>query len=132
MNELLNLIENVDPSDKGAMDEIDARVWCWLNGYKFAAAKHDRIFVIDEYQCEIEKLNGLCTLKYTRSRDALKSIRPDGWWPIKLFKDGHVFRFELTDGSRIASSAWLETEELAELHAIIQAISFEREKVRWM
>jgi hypothetical protein len=27
---ILKIIENVDPADTAKLDEIDARVWCWL------------------------------------------------------------------------------------------------------
>ena len=127
---LLKMIETVDPSNAAKLDEIDARVWCFLKGYKFAAAKHDRVFVLDENQCEIEKLNGLCTLKYTRSRDALKTIRPEGWTYTAVQNRKET---EGNDGWRVAlgtacGTPFLPTEELAELHASIQAIEYERER----
>ncbi|MDP9196108.1 MAG: hypothetical protein M3O22_04975 [Pseudomonadota bacterium] len=101
---ILDLIEAVDPEDTEKLDEIDRLVREYVN-------------LLDEWPPEFPE--------YTRSRNALKAIRPEGYWPIKLFKDGHVFRFELTNGRKIPSSAWLPTEELAELHAIIQAIAHE-------
>jgi len=80
--------------------------------------------------------------KYTRSRDVLKTIRPEKWIP-KLSRSGRFdrvgedYRFrewgefdfvlhgeENEDWKQVVASA--KTEELAELHAIIQAIEWER------
>lgn len=132
---IMKMIEEVSPDDAAKLDEIDARVWCYLHGYKFAACKHDRIFVLDEYQCEIEKLNGVCFLKYTRSRDALKAIRPLNFeFPLDVLTNGAGFVFgygcpAFNNGTFLAGyKKPLPTEELAELHAIIQAIAHEREQ----
>lgn len=130
VQDLLNMIENVSPDDTAKLDEIDARVWCWLSDYRFAGTRHDRVFVLDENQCEIEKLNGVCTLKYTRSRDALKAIRPEGW----CFIGGMVGKYADMTATKLlpetpeftAHQYDLPTEELAELHVIIQVIEYER------
>lgn len=125
--EILKLIEEVDPNDTAKLDEIDARVWCYIHGERYAFNEALSEHGFNNGYGGITSTKARKARKYTRSRDALKAIRPDGFWPIKLYKDCNVFRFELTNGSRIASSAWLETEELAELHAIIQAIFWDRE-----
>jgi len=142
MKQILEMIESVDPSDTAKLDEIDARVWCYLESHTFACIKWDRIFVLDEHQCEIEKFNGICTLKFTRSRDALKAIRPEGWQYCMEHSPAIGFQCTLQDkmGSpdnppNIFKSPWYKagsggrtglTEELAELHAILQAIAHER------
>ena len=71
--------------------------------------------------------------QYTRSRDALKAIRPEGgWWEINTYSAG-AFCFCQMDAWRKEPwfkspgvGKYLPTEELAELHAIVQAIEWER------
>ena len=57
MKDILKLIENVDPEDSAALDEIDYRVFKFIHGR--AVPNRAR--------------------RYTTSRDALKSIRPEGY-----------------------------------------------------
>lgn len=52
---ILKMIETVDPDDSVKLDEIDLAV------YKYIGELH------------------MMLPKVTRSRDALKAIRPDGW-----------------------------------------------------
>jgi len=81
--------------------------------------------------------------KYTRSRDALKSIRPSSFTQVHLWvnsawhsgpdevqKSKAVGFSVRTEGGYLESfsSSEVATEELAELHAIIQAIAFERKQ----
>ena len=109
---ILKMIEEVDPADTDKLDEIDVLVYEYISdiGYRPSTS-----------------------FPYTRSRDALKAIRPEGWY-IKL----DIFSvpgkpkwtcecFNLTEGAGCFLSPVLPTEELAELHAIIQAIEWERE-----
>lgn len=64
---------------------------------------------------------------YTRSRDALKAIRPDGWrFEFKWVSSGTIFYYSAQRKNKTFISAAMPTEELAELHAIIQAIERER------
>lgn len=141
--EILELIENVDPSDGDKLDLINARVFCWLEGLTLES--YDNVeygyFTVkendDEYSlCDIEFSDGQGD--YTRSRDALKSIRPEGWILNDVLYDFNS-KDEVTRYCRIfvrkpyrnrdvkIRGAFLPTEELAELHAIIQAITYERE-----
>lgn len=128
MQVILNLIENVDPADTAVLDEIDARVYCYLhcfaNEYISHINKGQYILVTaktlqgDDHYEQIWK-------KYTRSRDSLKAIRPEGsiyhYYESLINKCAVIhlgdneFRF---DGKK--------TEKLTELHAIIQAIEWER------
>lgn len=100
IQDILKMIETVSPDDTEKLDEIDARVWVCLhlqgdfnisiNGgiiyYRHNSWPEDaRTILQHPFQ----------NPEYTRSRDALKAIRPEG---------------------------------LAELHAILQAIEFERTK----
>ena len=71
---------------------------------------------------------------YIGSRDALKAIRPEGWLPFcgnRHLKSGDKpFYFGFVTNAAQVISEDLPTEELAELHAIIQAIYYERQTSR--
>jgi len=140
---ILELIENVDVNDANVadiLDEIDARVWCLLNDKEPQFLNGFWGFV------GYSTYGGNCHTgadKYTRSRDALKSIRPEGWdisiyadhfygeppiWNCTIglhSKEGDVVTKEFTSSSQATGEGML-TEELAELHAIVQAIAYER------
>ena len=126
---ILNMIDGVDPSDTAKLDEIDARFWCYLNKWKFAGIHKGVIFTKDEEtQCEITTGTTHAGYKYTRSRDALKAIREGRYIEVKQARDGKWKCWVMVKPGRLFSAyKWLPTEELAELHAIIQAISYERE-----
>ena len=142
MQKILDLIESVDPEDTGTLNEIDARVTCLVKNWCFLDYPHKTR--------DGQEHNHLVTAKseeypegfkqylnyYTRSRDALKSIRPEGWWfSIEGINDN------LVDGSFVTGvyceivdyfsdrleSPPLPTEELAELHAVVQAIEWSRQ-----
>lgn len=127
--DILKLIEEVDPSDTAKLDEIDARVWCLIHGQKYGGKNPAG----DE--CFVNGYDGLTPTKarkarkYTRSRDALKSIRPEGWdfrisvWPNEL---GKGRSYVWADKGKKQFRYSLPTEELVELHAILQAIGYER------
>lgn len=147
MNEIqtiLKMIEEVDPADTAKLDEIDARVWCWLNGYIYIPHNYSDTWNY-RYKPD-EKFEGyICgslgtgedAQKYTRSRDALKAIRPDGWLMNEIFEykevaslgtrhSWHVGLIKKFPEEAVESPGLMPTEELAELHAIIQAIEWER------
>lgn len=125
---ILKLIETVDPSDTAKLDEIDARVWCWINTVEFVKLRRpggQKGYEIPRYAARLG--GSLCDRYitkseiYTRSRDALKSIRPEGL-TLEVESRGiararHIGRF---------FKIVLRDECLAELHAIIQAIEYER------
>ena len=133
MKELLEMIEAVDPSDTAKLDEIDARVWVFLDKKKrrIIAGKIEQFISDDGYGFEAGwyGVSGSFCLKYTRSRDALKAIRPNGWqWYASANRGMVTFVFHKgLHANPEAHGADLPTEELAELHAIIQAISYERQ-----
>ena len=120
-SDLLKLIENVDPQDTGAMDEIDYLTWCFVEEMEPVSPASDYGFI---------------GLKYTRSRDALKAIRPEGWsidaCGISFYSGGYFCNmWRHSDKFMVESEPFPDprrvgTEELAELHAIIQAIEHER------
>jgi hypothetical protein len=137
---ILKMIEEVSPDDTAKLDEIDARVWCYLNAetapHTFLGLKKDQSayeYVYDDSFYNAEPQCGVYDVpehpSYTRSRDALKAIRPEGWH----IREGGQW---VTTGERYCQM-WksqeaqvfteaMPTEELAELHAIIQAIAYER------
>lgn len=125
---ILKMIEEVSPDDTAKLDEIDARVLCFLMKWNPEIPLHD-----DRYTNSFPFWQGPTVKEgvkpYTRSRDALKAIRPDGM-SIRLWSE-HGDSFccvnERTTGEcKTPLYPYLKTEELAELHAIIQAIDYER------
>lgn len=111
---ILEMIEEVDPSDTDKMDEIDARVWAYKKNVEKRLADIG-LLLADQ-----------SAPRYTRSRDALKNIRPEGWEIAVHQHCSDEFTVFLDNDKYTTSSHSLPTEELAELHAIIQAIEWER------
>lgn len=124
---ILQMIETVAPDDTAKLDEIDARVWCWINGYEFIGTPW---FFEDKFTGWTMKFdNGDERLvragsskQYTRSRDVLKAIRPEGFFPEIVLDEGGCAICK----NKGIDSMCLPTEELAELHAVIQALEHER------
>lgn len=122
---ILKMIEEVAQDDTVKLNEIDARLDCVLFNRPFWG-------MIGE-QTYSTKDNGDTCLwvppRYTRSRDALKDIRPIGYI-VKIEEVYQAFSVVLSkpDSFPYIShySEYCKTEELSELHAIIQAISYER------
>lgn len=141
-DKILELIEGANPHDEAVMREIDARVWCYTDLYgkkKFddlTKGIWDTPYWFDDSM--MDKGGDVRCPLYTISRDALKSIRPDGWWPqLGFHAAAELDGFSFPD--RWDCCLWhkdwpfkacrdMATEELAELHCIIQAIKWEREK----
>ncbi len=144
MEEILKMIEEADPADTAKLNEIDARVYFYLYGGKFVKI-HSRTvpyiggksltrnYIVyekngetEEYSCDSFFEDDWC-LGYTRSRDALKAIRPKGWkLYIEEFYNVFSCNLRLMDDVYRVDIHKLPTEELAELYAIIQAIEYER------
>lgn len=105
--ELLKRIEAIDPTDKKAMQDLSNDVWSWIKGVKITP----------------EFYPNLCF-----SRDALKAIRPEclHLQIIKGFTTGAIVKGAIKNPVGDFSTPELPTEELAELHAIIQAIEYKR------
>lgn len=138
---ILKMIEAVDPADTAKLDEIDARVWCLLENKKFVMMRltnRGHFFFEEPFAGLIAQGEHSTDFveKYTRSRDALKAIRPDGWGFNNYYHYKHGIDSQLHSCSagHWKVNQWentifaeaLPTEELAELHAIIQAIDYER------
>ena len=120
---ILTMIEAVSPDDTDTLDEIDARVDCLVNGLE----NNCKPFVKPVFGTRVLALTAR---KYTRSRDALKAIRPEGF-KVEIFSANARWSvYFTTHWNRNRQCQFkaldLPTEELAELHAIIQAIEWER------
>lgn len=110
------MIEAVKPDDEEKLNEIGSRVTCYLN-----------------YFAPIDDLvnpNSKWRIKARIDRNALKAIRPEGWgFSIRIMNDGRAW----VEGYRhvygvidLLTPIAMPNECLAELHAIIQAIEWER------
>lgn len=127
---ILKMIETVDPQDTAKLDEIDARVAAYRvnEGY----VRHGHIY--GPYDRVVWTNRGAGTVKvlpYTRSRDALKAIRLENWpcYEMRYYgclTDYKFWKCEISSEHKTVASVGRPTEELAELHAIIQAIEYER------
>lgn len=130
--DILKMIEEVDPNDTAKLDEIDARVWCFLNNRAFHGMTDKGQFYYNlHYPLSMaHPKEGI--IEYARSRDTLKAIRPEGWHYFIDSRGGcKLWSVDCTRPEFHAQNnncGMLRTEELAELHAIIQAIDFERTK----
>lgn len=148
---ILKMIETVDPADTAKLDEIDARVWCYLEGATFGkTAQHGgqvwclkdgpgfpdggKWYDMDHHYIDKDAWDhGRVNHHFTRSRDALKAIRSEGWIVgicLKIKPKGYCAGLYKISGKTDIAIEQLEslpTEELAELHAIIQAIEYDRQ-----
>lgn len=105
---ILKMIERCnDDTGKEIYDEINARfhlcLFPWESAGTWESIKNDETAPI-----------------YTHNRDALKQARPEGW-DMKAICYGKDCNFMLQKDDILMWSNRLSTEELAELHAIIQA-----------
>lgn len=122
---ILKMIEEVDPDDGSAMHDINKEVMFYT------------LMPSNEKLIRRGILDGPYPDNYTRSRDALKSIRPKVLYNIGMITTftppeepqyQFIFYIMKEDHTWIEDEirGWGATEELAELHAIIQAIEWER------
>lgn len=128
--EILRLIETVDPTDRAKLDEIDARFQSYLWDYGSFCGYEPMQNTEDEHVFTLECSITLYCPHYTRSRDALKEIRPPHFY-INNYGDADGFVCIINETQPrgfvvVANSGFRKSEELAELHAIIQVIAHER------
>src|SRR6185503_4501272 len=124
--EILRMIEEVSPDDTAKLDEIDWRTDCYLRNTEYPF-KAWQICAEPNPESEYDNARPL----YTRSRDALKAIRPVGWmFETRLFCNTQGEKNLGYGGLAYKNKNRIETpyltEELAELYAIIQAIAHDR------
>lgn len=140
---ILEMIEAVDPQDSDALDEIDELVFKYVTNFIDMGGnilKKDQIFVFGKTSVELHdengvfsRIDGLNLPSYTRSLDAIVAIQPEGWkfdvsafcWPCCPVQE-YVGGARRIDGTDIHSKVCV-SEPLARLHAVIQAIEFERQ-----
>lgn len=84
---------------------------------------------LDKIDQQVAQFLGVAPASYTRSRDALKTIRPPKFWiKIENWPHGHTVTygcFVLESGEVVGfSSGCGTTEELSELHAVIQGVAY--------
>lgn len=124
--QILKMIETVDPNDTAKLDEIDVRT---------------HVYVTQKGRVNEAYYQGGCGMaiidtpekcftipSYCTSRDALKQIRPEGWQFLIDIREGNYSVCFARDCDHQKLGDWFTsaTEELAELTAIIQAIEYER------
>ena len=134
-SEILEMIEKVDPDDETTLREIDIRVYVFLKlnedfqvsihkGGRSITYRHN-LWPQDERSVLFHTFD---RYRYTRCRNKLKSIRPR-YVEIDIFHRHSSSECEIwLDRNVSVKSPALPTEELAELHAIIQAISLQRKE----
>ena len=137
---ILRMIEEVDPKDEKVLLDINARVWAFMNltgDFKIHFDGEGRAYYRhNSWAAEHQSIlrHTFDMPKYTTSRDAIKSIRPDGWMVYDCSQDyvTGVWNYALVSPEHKSENACyaneMLTEELAELHATIQAIAYERQK----
>ncbi len=132
MKQILEMIENVKPDDIVQLDEIDARVWAYITlegDFKihFVEGSGTIHYRHNDWKDESHTIlhHTFMHDEYTRSRDALKAIRPEGWDFVCGPSFCHGYK---DDALEIEVYADNDSECLNELHAIIQAAQRERSK----
>lgn len=132
---ILKMIETVAPDDTEKLKEIEILFWSWYLGIPIDDIYVDYDGDISfQYDGKHQDHNFLpSSTPYhlvTRSRDALKAIRPEGWG-FKIETPGRCVAVNYSKPLGYVTWATTEmvdllTEELAELHTIVQAIEYER------
>ncbi|WP_435640344.1 hypothetical protein [Micavibrio aeruginosavorus] len=131
---LLKLVESANSSDTAILDEIDGRFWLYIHHPQLEYLTFDNsrtVFAKDE-SGKFHSFFEAHLAIYTRSRDELKRARPDGWivTDVSYFSStGEHTCLMRKKGVAFAYCEHAPTEELAELHAIVQAIALERKQM---
>ena len=103
-DQILEMIEAVDPLDFKALEEIDKAFTKLIGVYPKPLTK------------------------YSQSRDALKYKRPEGWCIHIRVRGKGLTSATINKGYTTFHSPLLNCECLAELYVIVYAIKFESEK----
>lgn len=136
--ELLAMIEAVKPDDEEALNEIDFKFDAYqkeitpLGNYKAWRKRRELTYsAFREPATSTSEVFYVSAPRYSRHRNALKTIRPEGWQlsiEQRLYGKWVAELTKVLKGSNPAlRSPRLPNECLAELHAIIQAIKWERQ-----
>jgi len=141
---ILKMIEAVDPVDSDTLDEIDARfhgIKCGGEFIEFGIGNYKNPSAIykdiahkgaENFVTERDRIP-----KVTRSRDALKAERSEGYnyscgyeWSSENGEFAFKFRTAgmwKSGGANVRVKIYGLTEELAELHTIVQVKQWEEE-----
>lgn len=123
--ELLNLIETVDANDTASLEEINARVQCYVENRDADDHYEAPWRPVKERRDNTPLWKVIEARTYATSRDAIKAIRPVNW---SFHCHPHYCdAYSKAHGINRTSPPSMPTEELAELHATIQAIQYERD-----
>ena len=129
--ELLKMIETVDPEDSTAIEEIEARYICFKMRDVYEGITYDTS--TDETPMAKGKNGAYYFKNYATSRDVLKGERPKGWCitnSVWFHPSGNGACSKIRLDYKEIKTPDLPTEELAEFHAIIQAITYQRNEDR--
>jgi hypothetical protein len=126
MKDLLTAISSAKVDDERGLDEIDALVHSFLVNREFKQIGDGRCYYHDKGYTNSDHVSA-----YSRSRDALKGIRPKGWYfnGVRFNVFGASAVFHKLDEKMLRTevfSSGLPSEELAELYCIIAAIQHDR------
>lgn len=128
--ELLTMIEAVSHDDNGQLSEINARFACLYANKEYYRHNGDgsdcRTIAFYKVSDPVNDFNCLGTVEdYSRSRDALKATRPEGWIYTTTYSDLGERETALSNlnynQSFIQAHNDINHEILAEFHAIVQA-----------
>ena len=121
--ELLGMIESANHMDSKVLNELDARAACLFQNKEYDrhtsgwVGKPVAFFKVKDPVSDFDCLGTV--LSYSRSRDALKAARPEGY---KTFQITYTVSDQyICFAGRRFDMVPLATEELAEFHAIVQA-----------
>lgn len=132
--DLIHMIETVDPTDEVMLEEIDVRATMFIYDYPYnpcaleIAGNGYRIVHLPRGFARVAELS--------LSVDECKRKQPEGWSPVFIavadFGKGnsHIWDFSLQQSNGldpIIVTGFGRTEPLARLHAVIQAIAYERD-----
>lgn len=133
---ILDMIENVDPSDTDTLDEIDARVWCFINQKEINGISGRYVRHHAHNNKETKELHTIVSTEYTRSRDASMSIKTNNgvylWVSKAAGNSPYFYRPEHKLWGTFVITHWtrplIPTENLAYLHGKIQTLIYEEKK----
>lgn len=147
---ILDLITSVDPDDAGAMDEIDARMWCFINNKTLhrithgasqskrrSLCVHTCFEVVGNYSDinKTKRKNDMKTAKkssaqYTRSLDAIKVVEDaeleDFCAVVTRATDKRYKALIWFNKQEFHAPVSIKTEQLARLYAVVMAIDWKR------
>lgn len=135
MTDLLTMIRTINPNDKAACDELNARFWCWLNDFTFIGLheeKYPHLGFIAKQNRDDLIVKGIPKIRYTDSLDALKAVQDkhlQGWeiTIIQTIKGYSVGLYEPEIDTSVETN-YLPTEQRARMDAIYQAIEWKRKQ----